>query len=446
MTDVRRGIPRALRLVAGWAALGLCLTALAFYLVRAGLPDPSINVRWSSGVDEAQRAELEARFGLANGTPLEPPTWSYQLENTNRSNVSALVAHPDVADTQKIDRRTFEVEGAASAWDILPMALSMGFGLSAALWLGMAVRHSVARHVARVGKMLPSAIEWLKRHATVERLAPSPVERVARWETVAGLALGLLFLRPLLIYGPFDVEESGLGIFSSQLFYRNIFAGHWPFWLNDLGFGTPMPIGQRFDFHPVFALGNLFSLRVAVSAVWVAHVIVMTVYFRRLAAALGIGPLVRTGLTACYLFSAPSLNYFHASDWLSVAIAWSLYPVVAYYLHRTVLEDGGPKVGIAAVRLAFLGAFWVLNSHTGYLAPLALILGLYAVLIARPRARVYGCLLAAVGLCAAASAERLYFLASEAEVLSGLTGPQHPTRLHLVRTRLGRSGSIHGIE
>ena len=413
MSNVRRGIPRVLRRLAGWAALGLCLTALAFYLVRAGLPDPSINVRWSSGVDEAQRAQLEARFGLANGTPLEPPTWSYQLENTNRSNVSALVTHPDVADTHKIDRRTFEVEGAAAARDILPIALYMGFGLSAAVWLGLAARHSVARHVAGVRKALPSAIGWLKRHATIERLAPLPVEQVARWETVVGLALGLLFLRPLLIYGPFDVEESELGIFSSQLFYRNIFAGRWPFWLNDLGFGTPMPIGQRFDFHPVFALGNLFSLRVAVSALCVAHVIVMTVYFRRLAAALGIGPLVRTGLTACYLFSAPSLNYFIASDWLSVAVGWSFYPVVAYYLHRTVVEDGGPTIGIAAVRLAFVGAFWVLNSHPGYLAPLALMLGLYALLIARPRARVYGCLLAAVGLCAAASAERLYFLASE---------------------------------
>jgi len=387
------------------------------------LPDPSINVRWSSEVDGPRRAELEARFGLANGTPLEPPTWSYRLENTNRSNVSALVTHPDVADTHKINRNTFEVEGAASTWDILPTALALGFGLSAGVWLGILGRRTVAGHVGRTRHALRSAIEWLKLHATIERPAPSPVESVARWETVVGLALGLLFLRPLLIYGPFDVEESGLGFFSSQVFYRNLFAGHWPpFWLNNLGFGTPMPIGQRFDFHPAFAVGSLLSLRVAVSAVWVAHVIVMTVYFRRLAAALGIGPLVRTGLTACYLFSAPSLNYFHASDWLSVAIGWSFYPVVAYYLHRTVLEDGGPRTGIATVRLAFLGAFWVLNSHVGYVATLAVILGLYALLIARLRARVYGCLLAAVGLCAMASAERLYFLASEARFFAASLG------------------------
>jgi hypothetical protein len=389
----------------------VCLTAPAYYFVRAQIAAPFVNVRWAPDVGDAQRAELEARFGLAHGTLLEPPTWSYQLENTDPSNVSALVKHRSVADTHKINRATFDVEGATSPWRILRSALSLGFGISAAAWVGFALRHAVARR-ARAG--LPSAIAWLKRHATVDRSSPSRIEPVARWETVVGLALGLLFLGPLLVYGPFDVEESGLGFFSSQIFYRNLFAGRWPFWLNDLGFGTPMPIGQRFDFHPAFALGTLISLRAAVSAVWVVHVIVMTVYFRRFAAVLGIGPLVRTGLTACYLFSLPSMNYFQSTDWLSVAVGWSLYPVLAYYVHRTVLEEDGPKIGIPAVRLACLGAFWFLNSHPGYLAPLVLALGLYAVLIAPPRARVYGCLLAAAGLCAAASAERLYFLLSEA--------------------------------
>ena len=400
------------RFLAGWVALGLCLTAAAFLLVRAGLPAPSVNVRWAPGIDDAQRTELEARFGLIGGTPLESPTWTYQLENADRSNVSALIGHPAVADTHKINRATFEVEGVTSDWEILRTALSIGFGLAAAVWLGVAVRRPAVRYAGRAKDAVTSAIAWLRLNATVERLDLSLLQRVSWWETGVGLVLGLIFLRTPLIYGPFDVEESGLGFFSSQVFYRNVFAGRWPFWLNDLGFGTPMPIGQRFDLHPPFALGNLVSLRAAVSAVWVIHVIVMTVYFRRLAAALGIGPLVRTALTACYLFSAPSMNYFHATDWLSIAVGWSLYPAVAYYLHRTVLEEG-PKGRIATVRLALLGAFWVLNSHPGYLPPLALILGLYAVLIARHRTRIYGSLFAAAGLCAATSAERMYLLVSE---------------------------------
>ncbi len=65
-----------------------------------------------------------------------------------------------------------------------------------------------------------------------------------RREYIIGIALGLVFLTPLLIWGGYDTEETALGIFSSQVHYRNLAQGRWLFWLNDLGFGTPMPIGH----------------------------------------------------------------------------------------------------------------------------------------------------------------------------------------------------------
>ena len=408
----------ALRWLVAWAALGLSLTAPAYVVVRAGLPAPAVNVRWSPDVGDAERAGLEQRFGLTHGIAGESLTWSYQLENTDRSNVSALVKHPGVVDTHKINRATFEVEGAASPWRVLRSASSIGFALSTAALLAFALRHAILERIRRARAALPPAIAALKWYTTIDRSPPLRMEPVARWETVVGVILGFVFLRTLLVYGPFDVEESGLGFFSSQVFYRNLFAGRWPFWFNALGFGTPMPIGQRFDFHPAFALGSLISLRAAVSAMWVVHVIVMTVYFRRFAAILGIGRLVRTGLTACYLFSLPSMNYFHSTDWLSVAVGWSFYPVLAYHLHRTVLDLRSPAIGLNGLRLGFLAAFWLLNAHPGYIPPLAIALALYTVLIAPRQARVYGCLVFAAGLCAIASSERLYFLLSEARFFS----------------------------
>ena len=116
-------------------------------------------------------------------------------------------------------------------------------------------------------------------------------------------------------------------MFSSQIFYRALFAGHWNFWSNDLGFGTPMPIGQRLDFHPVFALANLVSVWTALCAVWIVHLVAMVVYLLRLAVATEIRPPLRSVLLGCYVFSTPTVFYFYETDWVSHIVGWSLLPV-----------------------------------------------------------------------------------------------------------------------
>jgi hypothetical protein len=242
------------------------------------------------------------------------------------------------------------------------------------------------------------------------------VSRLSRAEVATGLAFGLLFLAPLLVYGPFDTEEGGLGIFASQVHYRALWQGHWPFWLNDLGFGTPMPIGHRLDAHPLFALSGVTSLRIALTLVWMAHVAAMVVYFLRLAAVSGIQRPLRLILLAFYLFSAVSVCLFYETDWLTCVIAWTVYPVIVFYVHQAIQGEAATRFWLASTRLALLGGFWVLNAHPGYLAPLALTLVVY-VLVAAPLARrVYACLAVASVLCLAMSAERIYFLASEMQL------------------------------
>ena len=81
---------------------------------------PKINVRWADGLDTERRHGLEARFGLGAGNEGESSTWSYALADASRENISALVRHPDVADTHNIDRTqttlatdAFSAEGPA---------------------------------------------------------------------------------------------------------------------------------------------------------------------------------------------------------------------------------------------------------------------------------------------------------------------------------------------
>ena len=240
-----------------------------------------------------------------------------------------------------------------------------------------------------------------------------PVPGLQWTEVAAGLVMGVVLLAPLLAYAPTDAEELGLGMFSSQIFYRALFDGRWPFWLNDLGFGTPMPIGHRLDFHPVFAVASLRSLWAALSALWMVHVAVMVVYFLRLLVASGIRPPLRTIVLACYVFSMPSACYFYQTDWISVIVGWTLFPVLVFYVQRAVADASGEAFWAAAARLGLLFGIWILNAHPAYLATLVIVLVVYALVLAPVRARVYSCLLIASMFAAGIAAERIWFTLSE---------------------------------
>jgi hypothetical protein len=65
-----------------------------------------VNVRWNAVSDEDRR-DREARWGLLLGEQLEGSTWSYELRDTSRANIEALIRDPFVEDTQGLDRTRF---------------------------------------------------------------------------------------------------------------------------------------------------------------------------------------------------------------------------------------------------------------------------------------------------------------------------------------------------
>jgi len=114
-------------LITAWALLALVVPALTY---RMPIPPPTVNVAWSSAVDDQQRVTLEARFHLTDGDFRGGRLWTYHLADATRANVGALVSHPDVEDTQHIDRRSFAVDGASGPlWRALS-TLPTGLGVS----------------------------------------------------------------------------------------------------------------------------------------------------------------------------------------------------------------------------------------------------------------------------------------------------------------------------
>jgi hypothetical protein len=379
-----------------------------------------INVRFIEGLSVEARQQLERQLGLTNGFERDPRTWIYLPADRSGQTLAAIVQSPLIEDTAHIDRQEFRITLDLPhvqpwfrelvererlpyvSWLLAAIGVLLMWSARSGVWAAVLV---LARGFRSAAPLTPSGLKALANR--LERLED-------RQEKKISLALCLVFLVPLLVYGPIDDEEGALGLFSGLVYYRELLLhGRWSYWFADLGFGTPMPLGHRLDFHPVFGLGSLVSLRVALSGLWVFQVAVMAVYFRRLAAVSGIGPGLRLVLLACYLFSVVSFFNFYATDWVSCVVPWSLYPVIVYYLREAFLGGAMARWWLTTVRLGLLFSLWVLNAHPGYLGPLAIILAVYVIAAAPLTRAVYGALGTAAMFALATSAERIYFVVHE---------------------------------
>jgi len=92
------------------------LILAAATVLRASMPSPfapRVHVRWAAAVDDSQRAALEQQFSLRDGARRADGTWEYDLVDVAPASVTALVAHPGVADTHNIERATGRIAADA---------------------------------------------------------------------------------------------------------------------------------------------------------------------------------------------------------------------------------------------------------------------------------------------------------------------------------------------
>ena len=424
-------------------ALALLAARSAAYLQEVqdahGLQIHRVHVKFVADVSRETRQQLEQRFGLFNGEEREPQVWIYRLLDQSERNIQALVNHPLVADTHYIDRVRFRVvpDGPGLpgwrlallergwlryvSWAVAALGLLV-------VWVGRrgigALGALLARGALRLGWAARDAIKVERPHgATWSLQSPTVSEGHApsQREYLIATLLSLAFLTPLLIYGPYEEEVVQHSIFPNQMFFRELFRGRWLYWLNDLGFGTPLPGEQLL--HPIVGpLLAFASLRVAMSVAWVLHAALMAVYFVRLAALSGIRlPRLRLVLLAVYLWSAVAMYYFYDTDWLTNAISWGLYPVLVFALYQAVRCVSPSGFWLRTIGLALLFAFWILNAHAGYIAPAVIVLACYAAAAAVPSRRVYASLVVGGVLCSIACGAYVFRLAHEAALFEATT-------------------------
>jgi hypothetical protein len=108
------GVFRATGIVATCMLVALAVTYSFTYE-----PAPRIAIRWAD-IQPARRQQLERRFLLVNPAP-DRDRIEYDLLDTSRTNIEALVREPDVADTDRVSRDGFTVPldvpyGASWMW------------------------------------------------------------------------------------------------------------------------------------------------------------------------------------------------------------------------------------------------------------------------------------------------------------------------------------------
>jgi hypothetical protein len=94
--------------VCRWTLLGAC----AAWAVYEG-PAPIINVRWRPGLSPDARRFTERRLSLEPSGESNDRTWTYVLTTPTKANIAAIVAHPDVEDTHRIDRQRASISSDA---------------------------------------------------------------------------------------------------------------------------------------------------------------------------------------------------------------------------------------------------------------------------------------------------------------------------------------------
>jgi hypothetical protein len=101
-----------------WVAFLLCAVwpiAMGILFVFTTKAVSTINIRWVTGITDAQRQQAECELSVVWQEAREPRTVRYFLTDADQANLRKIVMHPFVEDTAYINRGTLVLEDAPPA-------------------------------------------------------------------------------------------------------------------------------------------------------------------------------------------------------------------------------------------------------------------------------------------------------------------------------------------
>jgi len=111
-------MPATLELARRISVAGQCaLIVLGIAWAVFERPAPFVNIAWRDGLPEPARREVESQLYLENGEPSDG-TWRYELASPRTADIRAIVAHPDVRDTHRIERQSAAISADAGRGEL----------------------------------------------------------------------------------------------------------------------------------------------------------------------------------------------------------------------------------------------------------------------------------------------------------------------------------------
>lgn len=193
--------------------------------------------------------------------------------------------------------------------------------------------------------------------------------------------IALISLLPLLIRGPLDQEEYDLGIFSGQFAFESLWEGSFGLWLPELGFGTPMPIGQSFGSYFPFASLSIFGMSLWFCVFWLAQLWLGTYFMLRLCRRLGVEHRVAIVAAVSFVLSMPTMNYGMTDEWPTAFFTWTMYPVVISLLTDLLLSGDSDRLANKIPLLGFVLGLWLSKSHPGHISLLLIPMAIYVLVL-----------------------------------------------------------------
>jgi hypothetical protein len=230
------------------------------------------------------------------------------------------------------------------------------------------------------------------------------------------IMLVVLFLLPFYIGGPPDEELLfTLGISTKQALLSWLDL-HYHFWTNQLGLGVPQPFSSCLSHHPLSPLFLLPDLFIPLSVFYTVHFFIGAFFIYALCNRYNVDRRVSFLCVFTFLFSSPPVNYVHSELQITMAIGWTILPVILFLFIVLLDSDNAKQSLFVSILLGLLGGICLVNEHAGIAFVHIVGIVIFAAFCVKDVIAKYKYLILASVIALSFSADKIYVIYSEMEL------------------------------